>query len=81
MKLGKPASARFVTRDPPMFCQIFPPLEGVALERFHALSRQVMQQQQSRRAARLDELCANEVRWRVQEDRIGFERASHRYTS
>ncbi len=84
-----------------MLCPIFPQLEGIALERFHALSRQVMQQQQSGRA-RLDDLCENEVRWaaaqpglngsrdqyeacvrvlidlarlrwRVQEDRFGFE--------
>jgi hypothetical protein len=90
-----------------MICQIFPPLEGIALDRFHALARQVMQQQRSGRTERLDNLCENEVRWarsqpglngsreqyeacarvlvdlarlrwRVQEDRFGFELVSPR---
>ena len=90
-----------------MRCPIFPALEGAALQRFHALARQVMQQQRSGSLARFDELCESEVRWatgqtalngsaeryeacarvlidlaklrwKIQEDRFGFELVSPR---
>jgi hypothetical protein len=46
-----------------MICRVFPRVEGVALDRFRALGKQVMQYQRAGRSANLDELRGREVDW------------------
>jgi hypothetical protein len=46
-----------------MMCQVFPRVEGIALDRFRALGRQVMQYQRAGRSANLEELRGREVDW------------------
>jgi len=46
-----------------MICQVFPRVEGVALDRFRALAKQVMQYQRAGQTANLEELRRREVDW------------------
>jgi len=46
-----------------MICCVFPRVEGVALDRFRALGKQVMQYQHAGRSANLEELRGREVDW------------------
>ena len=46
-----------------MMCQVFPRVEGITLDRFRALSKQVMQYQRAGRSANLEELRGREVDW------------------
>jgi hypothetical protein len=46
-----------------MICRVFPRVEGIALDRFRALGKQVMQYQRAGRSANLEELRSREVEW------------------
>jgi hypothetical protein len=46
-----------------MICQVFPRVEGIALDRFRALGKQVMQYQRAGRSANFEELRGREVDW------------------
>ncbi len=46
-----------------MICQVFPRVEGVALDRFRALAKQLMQYQRAGQTANLEELRRRELDW------------------
>jgi hypothetical protein len=60
-----------------MRCQIFPRIEGVVLDRFRALSKQVMQYQRAGQSSKLEELREREVDWARHQTGINGEREEY----
>lgn len=57
-----------------MICQVFPRIEGLVLDRFRALGKQVMQHQRAGQSGKLDELRGREVDWAQHQAGINGER-------
>ncbi|MEN3369534.1 MAG: hypothetical protein V7609_1677 [Verrucomicrobiota bacterium] len=57
-----------------MICQVFPRIEGIVLDRFRALGKQVMQHQRTGQSKKLEELRGREVDWAQHHPGINGER-------
>jgi len=57
-----------------MICQVFPRIEGLVLDRFRALGKQVMQHQRAGQSTKLEELRGREVDWAQHQAGINGER-------
>lgn len=60
-----------------MNCQVFPRVEGIALQRFRALAKQVMQYQRAGESGKLEHLRRREVNWAKHE--VGLNGAREEY--
>jgi hypothetical protein len=60
-----------------MICQVFPRVEGLVLDRFRALGKQVMQHQRAGQSGKLEELRGREVDWAQHQAGINNDREEY----